>query len=202
MIRDDNAKDVLGGIFDRSRPARGNAHRRWEFADADLNVAARKLFAHLEIVQQRLGLAGRAFLSTIELDVETGRFPEVVAAYFAHPAWDHASRFSVGDLEHVDLTERTVVGRLTFASMAIKPGDLLAFNDGFRWGANLLVGGVQVPEHEVARAIRHSPFNVAEWVNLAPIVRCAWAAARDLNALAVWVNPVEARLGSELQSIA
>lgn len=120
------------------------------------------MFAQVEVLQQRLQAPGFVFLTTVELDVEAGRFPEVFAAYISHTRWTHASRFVVSPLVKADAGEYGIEGRLTFDSTEIPVGDILSLNSGFRWGANLLVGGIQVPEESVG------------------------AAARDLTSFAVW----------------
>ena len=47
---------------------------RWDFDEADLNESAKALFHRLDQVFDILDAPGFAFLSTIELDAEAGRF--------------------------------------------------------------------------------------------------------------------------------
>ena len=58
---------------------------RWDFDEADLNECARALFRHLDQVFDILRAPGFVFLSTIELDAETGRFPDVWRSTFVTP---------------------------------------------------------------------------------------------------------------------
>jgi hypothetical protein len=94
-------------------------------------------------------------------------------------------------MENFGPGERGVVGRITFEATTVSVRDVLAFNDGFRWGAYLLVGGIQIEEDRVAEALRRSPFEPSESEWFAAHSRCAWAAGRDLDVLAVWADPAE-----------
>jgi hypothetical protein len=95
---------------------------RWDFDKADLNESARAVFHHLDRVFEVLYAPAFAFLSTIELDADAGRFPDVLAQDFRDDAWSDTHSFRV-----------------------------LAQNGGFRWGASLRVWGIQVPKVEISR---------------------------------------------------
>ena len=144
------------------------------------------MFAHLDLVRQRCGRPGCVFLDTVELDACAGRFPDVVSAFFAHPDWSYETRFFIEQMENAGPGDKNVVGRLTFEAAGIGLADVLALNDGFRWGADLLVGGVQVEETRVAEALRRNPFHPDDWEWFAASAALAWSTDRDLDVLAIW----------------
>jgi len=148
------------------------------------------MFAHLEVMRRQCARAGFVFLDTVELDAEAGRFPDAVTAFFAHPEWSHGTRFFVDQMEHSQLGDAGVVGRLTFEA-GIPLTAVLDLNDGFRWGANLLVGGVQVREESVAGALRRNTFGESDREWFAATAQLAWAAGRDLDTLAVWGHSLD-----------
>jgi hypothetical protein len=55
---------------------------RWDFDENNLNEAARALFRHLDKIFNILRAPDHVFLSSIELDAEAGRFPELMVQYF------------------------------------------------------------------------------------------------------------------------
>jgi hypothetical protein len=78
------SEQAFGGMFDRKRPAGALSFKR-EFRGSDSNESAKQMFAYVDRLFEAVRQPGYVFLSTIELEVECGRFPEVVAAYFAEP---------------------------------------------------------------------------------------------------------------------
>ena len=177
--------EQFGAVLNRAAPARAGLWR-WAFQARDLNDSARRMFAHVDLVRQQCRRPGSVFLDTVELDADAGRFPDVVSGFFAHPEWSSGTRFFIQPMEHIGPGDLGVVGRLTFEAGAIPLPALLAVKDGFRWGPNLLVGGVQVEEGKVAEALRRNPFHPADWEWFAASAQLAWSAARDLDVLAVW----------------
>jgi hypothetical protein len=124
---------------------------------------------------------GWAFLTTIENDAEAGRFPEVLRNFFAWEFSSDSTRYFVAPMAQRTVESEAVVGRITFES---RPGHLihiLACDDGFCWGSNLSVGGVQVRESDVAEALALNPFTVSDARQLESLARLAWAASRDLD---------------------
>lgn len=177
--------EQFGAVLNRAAPARAGLWR-WAFQARDLNDSARRMFAHLDLVRHQCGRPGSVFLDTVELDANAGRFSDVVSAFFAHPEWSYQTRFFIEPMENVGPGDVGVVGRITFEIGGVPLPAVLALNDGFRWGPNLLVGGIQVEESKVAEALRRNPFRSADWEWLAASAQLAWAAARDLDVLAVW----------------
>jgi hypothetical protein len=192
--------EQFGSVLNRETPARVGL-RRWEFRERDLNDSARRTFAHLDLIRQQCQRPGAVFLDTVELDAEAGRFPDLVAAFFAQPNWSYQTRFFVEPMESTGPGDRCVVGRITFDATVIPLTAVLALNRGFRWGPNLLVGGIQVQEAHAAEALRRNPFQPSDWEWLAASSRLGWCAARDLDVLALWgdsADPVLQRLPADL----
>ena len=133
---------------------------RWDFDGADLNESARALFQHLDRVFEVLYAPAFAFLSTIELDAEAGRFPDVLAQYFRDDAWSDTHSFFVAPIKRVGPETSYSVGRSTFEALPGQTQRVLAQNGGFRWGARLRVWGMQVPKVEISRAIDMSAENL------------------------------------------
>jgi hypothetical protein len=175
----------FGSVLNIEAPA-GAGLRRWAFQAPDLNESARRMFAHLDLVRQQCQRPGSVFLDTVELDANAGRFPDVVSALFAHPDWSHGTRFFIEPMEKAGPGDVGVVGRITFEASGIPLAAVLALGDGFLWGANLLVGGIQVEQGKVAEALRRNPFHPADWEWFAASAQLAWSAGRDLDVLAIW----------------
>ena len=182
--------EQFGTVLNRQAPA-GAGLRRWAFQARDVNQSARRMFAHLDLVRRQCVRAGSVFLDTVELDADAGRFPDVVSAFFAHPNWSYRTRFFMESMENAGPGEVGVVGRITFEATDIPLGALLAHNEGFRWGANLLVGGIQIDEGKVAQALSRNPFHPADWEWFAASARLAWSAGRDLDVLALWSDSAD-----------
>jgi hypothetical protein len=87
---------------------------RWDFDEVDLNESARALFRHLDRVFEILRRPGFVFLSTIELDAEAGRFPDVLVQYFRDPDWVDTQSFFVAPIKRTGSDSAYAVGRLTF----------------------------------------------------------------------------------------
>ena len=173
----------LPEMFDWASPADVGSVR-WTFKNKDSNESARRMFAQTDRLMRELNIPDHVFLSTIELDVDPGRFPEVLAAYFQHATWGYDKRFFIGQIEKVNPGDSYAVGRLTFEAEVGQLVEVL----GFRWGANLRVGGVQVPNSAVPQALRSNLFEAQVWSELEGIVRLAWVASKDLDKLAVWAS--------------
>jgi hypothetical protein len=162
---------------------------RWEFRGADSNDSAKALFRHVDRVFEILELRGHTFLTSVELDAEPGRFPEVLLQYFRDDAWDDTKAFFVAPIQHTSGERGIPVGRLTFES---EPGQLarvLRQNGGLRWGSALRVWGMQVVTEQLPEAIGLSPYDGEHLDVLQSICRTAWVASHNLNALAVWLVP-------------
>lgn len=182
---------TFSDIFDLPNHAQDCVH--WEVPDADLNDSADRMFARLERVFEVLRTPGFVFFDTIQLDVEAGRFPEVVAAYFRHPAWEYSQRFCIDQMCNPGPAENFLVGRLTFEVRGCRTADVIGQDGGYRWGPNLQVGGVQIPDSEAGAAIRMSPFDPVGAGRLEHIARAAWAAGRDMDTLTIWVPEPDIR---------
>jgi hypothetical protein len=104
-------------------------------------------------------------------------------------------------MRQLTVEPKTDVGRITFES---RPGHLihaLAHDDGFCWGTNLSVGGVQVPESAVTEAVALNPFTVADASHLESLARLAWAASRDLDEFGLNISAGYERLLEKIDQI-
>jgi hypothetical protein len=162
---------------------------RWDFDEEDLNESARALFHHLDQVFNILQAPGFAFLSTIELDAEAGRFPHVLEQYFCDPDWADTQSYYVGPIKRLGSECNFGLGRLTFEAMPGQTHRVLSLNDGFAWGARLRVWGLQVAEADIPNTIDMSPNDTDHVKTVSEIARAAWLAEPDLNTLALWVSP-------------
>jgi hypothetical protein len=105
----------------------------------DSNESARQLFHHLDKVFEILKRPHFVFLSTIELDADAGRFPEVLAQYFRDDGWADTQSFFSSSIKRTGSGSKYATGRLT---SGVAPGQTvraLAQDGGFRWGADLRV---------------------------------------------------------------
>jgi hypothetical protein len=188
----------FGGIFDNDNPGHGGS---WE----SRGDSARPLqcFARIDRLLAALGEPGLVALNTIQLDVEAGKFPDVLAAFFADEHWDYQDRWMIGGICKDDRADTYRHGRFTFEARSGLTERLLVVGDGVRWGAPLLLGRVVVHDSDVATAIRQSPFE-APGRELEAVSRSAWAATKDLDGLAVWVRPgqpdIVRRIGEVLET--
>ena len=162
---------------------------RWDFDEADLNECARALFRHLDQVFDILRAPGFVFLSTIELDAETGRFPDVLAQYFRDPHWADTQSFFVAPIKRTGNDASYAVGRLTFEATPGQTVRVLGQNGGFRWGAGLRVWGLQVAEGDIPHTIDVSLDNQKQLKATSEVARAAWMADADLDTLALWISP-------------
>ena len=197
----EQSEDTFGDMFDRRDPARVGTFKQ-EFRGSDSNESAKQMFAYMDRLVGLLRQPGFVFLNTIELDVDCGRFPEVAAAYFADRDWDYAKRFFVASIYKGERREMYAVGRLTFEVALGQTARVLAQNGGFRWGASLLVGGVQVAESDVGAAIQQCPFDPGDAAALQRVAKCAWVAGRNLNKLAAWSQPSDHNFHQRLLTLA
>lgn len=165
---------------------RPNSSLRWTFGRHDLNDSARALFAHLDQVFAVLESDRHTFLTTIELDVERGRFPEVLLQYFGDEATADEDAVFVAPIHGV-----RSCGRLTFESRIGQVARVLRYDEGWRWGSCLRVWGFQVRNELVNTVIELSPFDHSGAPALDALrdaSRMAWVTSPDLDALAVWVE--------------
>lgn len=137
----------FGGIFDPAVPGRGG-EASWQWRDHDLNLAATKMLTHVDRMLERFSDVDAVWLGTIELDLEPGRFPEVLAAFASDRARNDSERFSVLEDSIGALTCELRVGRLR---------RLLAVDGGYRWGSALRVGAVQVSNASLDVAFKKLP---------------------------------------------
>jgi hypothetical protein len=175
----------FGGIFNCQTPGRGG-HARWQWEDGDLNQAATKLVHRVDGVLTKFADAGHVWLATIELDLVEGRYPEMFASFFSDPTWDYTMRFYVPEVLKDSTESSAEVGILVCELCGGRLMRLLAFEGGFRWGSALRVGGVQVPQEAVPRVLKGSIFDDEHATKVESLVKYAWAASADLNALAMW----------------
>ncbi len=160
----------------------------WDFSAGDLNDSAKALFRHLDRLFETLKTPDFVFLSTIELDVETGRFPDVVAQYFRDEAWDYDHAFFVAPMKHAAAATYSPVGRLTFETVAGQTVRVLGQNGGFRWGSALRVWGLQVSKDHIENALEVSTETPEQLIEIERVTRAAWLAADDLDALGLWIS--------------
>jgi hypothetical protein len=162
----------------------------------------KQLFRYIDDVMRHSALDGYVHLTTIELDLDAGRFPEVVQTYFSSVEWDYRERYCLGEVCKADAADTFRHGRLTFEAHPALTWRLLTNEAGYlRWGAALQVGGVQVAEADVATALRQSPFSPDEARRLEPLTRVAWAANRKLTAASIWIRGGETSLFDELSAL-
>jgi len=182
----------FGGLF---RPDIGHVARtydqgmQWDFREKDLNESARALFRRLDEIFHILRAPDYVFLSSIELDAEIGRFPEVLAQYFGDDAWADTQSYFVAAIKRTGRGSQYATGRLTFEAAPGQTVRVLAQNGGFRWGSALRVWGLQAEETGITEAIEMSPDDVGQVRRIEPISRAAWLADADLNSLALWLSP-------------
>ena len=174
----------FGGIFDSPSPGHGGSYE----SRVDPTRTLLQVFAQIDRLLATLAEPGLVALNTIELDVEAGKFPDLLAAFFADEDWDYQDRWMIGGICKDDRADTYRDGRLTFEAKSGLIGRLLVVESGVRWGAPLLLGGVVVREADVAAAIRQSPFD-GPGEGLESMSRGAWAATKDLHGLAVWIAP-------------
>jgi len=79
-------------------------------------------------------------------------------------------------------------GRLVIEATPGQSGRIVSCPGGIRWGADLRLGGVQVPEADVGTAVRLSPCEPEGALALQSMARLAWAGHRDLFELFVWAR--------------
>jgi hypothetical protein len=163
----------------------GRAFER-AFIDTDLNKSAHRLFAYIDRVLATVTDPRYVLLTTVELDMEKTRFPDLLASFFSDPDWDYSRRYFLGSVCKADAEDSYRHGHLTIESVIGQAARLLAFNGGIRWGASLKIGGVQVPVNEVDVAIQLSPFTSQGAETLKGLSRTAWAAWHDLDGVSVW----------------
>jgi hypothetical protein len=175
----------FGGIFDPESPGRGG-HVRWQWRDRDLNLAAARLVSHVDNLLTQFADSGHVWLATIENDLLAGRFPEVFMSFFSHPAWDFTSRFYVPEMLKDSTQSSSEVGTLVCELCPGRLRHLLAFDNGFRWGSALRVGGLQVPDDAVPLVLKGSLFDGGHAKQVEKLAKYAWAASADLDALAMW----------------
>src|SRR4051794_1657392 len=160
---------------------------RWDFSSPDLNESARALFRHVDSVIQALGLSDYTFLASIELDVEAGRFPDLLVQYFRDVIGADDRPFFIAPVRHIP-GEGSRVGRLTFAAQSGDLACILRHDAGIRWGSALRVWGLQVDQEHVRDLVALTPFDARERAILARRSRAAWIASDDLDALALWLS--------------
>jgi hypothetical protein len=183
------AEVAFGGLFQGGLPLRRfDAGFRWEFPAGDLNTSAKALFRHLDRVFEILKTPECAFLSTIELDVEEGRFPDVLTQYFRDDAQSETHSFFVAPIKSTPASG-TSVGRLTFEAVPGQTVRVLGQNGGFRWGSQLRVWGLQVAERHMAHALEMSTNDAEQSKAVHTVARAAWLAADDLDVLGLWISP-------------
>jgi len=140
------------------------------------------------------------FLTTIELDVERGRFPEVLLQYL----WDEATT-EEDALFVAPIRGARSCGRLTFESRIGQVARVLRYDEGWRWGSCLRVWGFQVRNELVEAVIELSPFEGIGGPALPTLrdaSRMAWVTSFDLDALVMWVDESSTRdLEDALKSI-
>ena len=166
-------------LFDVAAPGKGRDFN-WSFHEDDLNDSARRLLSFLDQLLEESAETGWVFLTTIENDAEAGRFPAVLNAFFEHKFGSSGSRYFVSPMAPVP---EGVVGRLSFECRPKQLAKILAYETGFCWGANLLVGGLQVREEQVSESLLLNPFHSSDVSRLTAKARLAWAASTDLDEL-------------------
>ena|SRR5690349_10676675 len=188
----------FSALFDLVAPGVGRDLKR-SFFEADLNDSVRRLMAYLDEFSVAAE-PGWAFLTTIENDAEAGRLPEVLQNFFAWEFSPDSTRYFVTPMAERTVETEAVVGRITFES---RPGHIhiLACDDGFCWGSNLSVGGVQVRESDVMEAVALNPFTVSDARQLESLARLAWAASRDLDEFGLNISAGHERLLERVDQI-
>src|SRR5262245_48725456 len=106
---------------------------QWDFDAADVNDSSRALFRRLDAVFGILKTPGYVFMSTIELDAEAGRFPDVLTQYFRDEAWSDEQSYYVAPIKRTGAGCRNGIGRITFQAEPGQTIRALAQGGGFRW---------------------------------------------------------------------
>lgn len=136
-----------------------------------------------DLWHRELALPGYEFLLTFELDMDPGRFPDLLKAYFDND-WDYDHRYCSHEVNQTDPSLRA--GKLTADWQPGLIRRLLIFEDGIRFGASFGLGVVQVPTSELSRALRLSPFNPRSARRLAKCARLAWSVDLHIRQVAFW----------------
>jgi hypothetical protein len=171
------------------RARTGSTVLQWNFPSADLNESARELFRHVDRLFEVLNRSGFVFLSTIELDADAGRFPDVLAQYFRDEVWADTQSYFVAPIRRVGPGTLYDMGRLTFEASPGQTQRVLAQDRGFRWGSGLRVWWLQVAENRIADTIDMAAEDATQANLVQKGVRAAWLASSDLDALSVWLSP-------------
>jgi hypothetical protein len=161
----------------------------WEFLSDDLNESARELFRHIDDLFKLLNQNGFVFLSTIELDADAGRFPDVLVQYFRDEVWADTQSYFIAPIRRIGPGSLYPIGRLTFEASPGQIQRVLAQNRGFRWGAGLRVWGLQVPADRIADTIDVAAEDAVQANLVQKGVRAAWLASSDLDGLSLWLSP-------------
>lgn len=184
----------FAGIFDPTVPGRGG-HVSWQWRDFDLNLAATKMLTHVDRMLERFSDVDAVWLGTIELDVESGRFPEMFAAFVSDPEKDDSERFYVPEI--LDGSFGALICELRVGRLK----RLLELDGGYRWGSALRVGAAQVPAASVEIALKGSLFDPRHASVVQKVARCAWAASADLNAIAMWTSALDGTWRERVESL-
>jgi hypothetical protein len=177
----------FSGLFNLRRPGVGR-DRNWTFGVVDLHDSVRRMQSHLDQLLVVAAEPGWVFLTTVENDAQAGRFPEVLRNFFAGEFWSTHARYFVGSMGHTTTGPARVVGRLTFETRPGQLAALVGYNEGFSWGVDLSVGGVQVRERDVEEALSLNSFAATEAPRHDPLTRLAWATSKDLDRLGLTVS--------------
>jgi len=145
------------------------------------------MFRHLDRVFEILNAREFAFLSTIELDVTEGRFPDLLARYFRDEDWADTHSFFVAPIKNT--SSSYPFGRLTFEAVPGQTSRVLGQNGGFRWGSALRVWGLQVSHDHIDDAVEMSTDDLERMKAVQSVARAAWLATADLDALGLWMSP-------------
>jgi hypothetical protein len=171
------------------RARTGSTVLHWDFPSDDLNESALELFRHADRLFELLNRSGFVFLSTIELDADAGRFPDVLAQYFRDEVWAYTQSYFVAPIRRIGPGTLYDMGRLTFEALPGQTQRVLAQDRGFRWGAGLRVWGLQVPADRIADTIDMAAEDARQANLVQKGVRAAWLASDDLDGLSLWLSP-------------
>lgn len=158
----------------------------WESVGKDSNERATRLLEIVSVIQKLYSAPGSVFLSTIEIEMEAGKYPTILAAYFEDPEWSFANRFCCERACKTGRDEAVTVGHFTFEDSGGVMGRLLRSTLGLRWGAALRIGGYRVSDSAVDQLINLSVFGLVEARAILMQASLVWYASSNVDRLYVW----------------
>ena len=158
----------------------------WESVGKDNSERAIRLLEIVSAIQKLYSAPESVFLSTIEIEMEAGKYPTILAAYFEDPEWSFANRFCCERACKTGRDETVTVGHFTFEDSGGVMGRLLRGTLGLRWGSALRIGGYRVSDSVVDQLINLSIFGLDDVRAIMMQASLVWYASSNVDRLYVW----------------